>query len=114
MDTSTSAPKLIEDTAKNYMYHTLQKVHATRVKYNNLILNILVFFGFLAVVGGTLWYLHANKKPQRQKYNQLMKDQEYVLSKIRFYQDQQRKINENASSYSSLITELPVIPPTIL
>jgi len=114
MDVVQSSPKLIEDTAKNYLYATLQKVHHTRVKYYNIIFNLCVFVGFILVVGGTLYYLHKTKKTPYENYNKLMRDQEYVLSKIRYYQEQKQMINEKASSYSSMITDLPVIAPNVL
>jgi hypothetical protein len=107
-------PRLIEDTAKNYLYATLQKVHATRVKYYNIVYNLFVFVVFVCVTGGVLYYLYRTKKTPNERNHKLMKDQEYVLSKIRYYQEQKQKIDEQASSYSSMITDLPVIAPQVL
>lgn len=114
MDVVDGAPKLIEDTAKNYLYATLQKVHYTRVRYYNIVYNVGVFLAFVAVVGGILYYLYRTKKTPVQNYNKLLRDQEYVLSKIRYYQEQKQIIDEKASSYSSMITDLPVIAPKIV
>lgn len=108
------APKLIEDTAKNYLYATLQKVHYTRVRYYNIVYNMGIFVLFSAIAGGILYYLYRNKSTPHENYHKLMRDQEYVLSKIRFYQEQKRTIDEKASSYSSMITDLPVIAPHVL
>jgi len=114
IDVVDGAPKLIEDTAKNYLYATLQKVHHTRVKYYNIVYNIGVFVAFSLVTGGILYYLYRTKNTPIQNHNKLIRDQEYVLSKIRYYQEQKQLIDQKASSYSSMITDLPVIPPALV
>lgn len=114
MDVVDSAPKLIEDTAKNYLYATLQKVHSTRVRYYNIIYNMGVFFLFVTITGGILYYLYRTKKTPRENHQKLIRDQEYVLSKIRYYQEQKQMIDEKAASYSSMITDLPVIAPQMV
>jgi hypothetical protein len=109
MDSDVS-PKLIDDQTKNYLFHTLNKCHTMRVKYHTIILNVGIFLFFCCLVGGTLYYLHITKPTETDKQYKMMKDQEYILSKIRYYQEQQQRIASSASSYSSTITDLPIVP----
>jgi predicted Rossmann-fold nucleotide-binding protein len=106
----TNLPNLIEPQAKNYLFHTLTKCHDMRVKYNTVILNIGVFLAFVGVFGGILYYLYKTKSTPQQNYNKMMKDQEYILSKIRFYQEQKQKIDTAAAQSASAITDLPILP----
>ena len=46
-----------------------------------------------------------NKPTDYEKQRRMVKDQQYILSKIRFYQD----INEKQKHNSSFITNLPVV-----
>jgi hypothetical protein len=101
---------LIEPQAKNYLFHTLTKCHDMRVKYNTVILNIGVFLVFVGVFGGILYYLYQTKSTPQQNYNKMIKDQEYILSKIRFYQEQKQKIDAAAAQSASAITDLPILP----
>lgn len=109
-DLKSASPQLIDTQAKNYLYYTLSRCHDTRVKYNTIVLNVGVFFAFVCISGGILYYLYRSKPSPQEQYNKLMKDQEYVLSKIRYYQEQNQKIATMASSYSSTITDLPIVP----
>lgn len=113
MNSEYVPPKLIDDQTKNYLYHTLNKCHHMRVKYHTIILNLGVFLLFVSVLGGILYYLYVSKPNPIEQYNKTMKDQEYILSKIRFYQEQQHKIAEKASSYSTTITDLPIVPSIV-
>jgi hypothetical protein len=81
-----------------------------RVKYNVILLNVGVFFVFVAVFGGILYYLYKTKSTPQENYNKMMKDQEYILSKIRYYQEQKQKIDTAAAQSSSSITNLPILP----
>lgn len=109
MDSDVS-PKLIDEQTKNYLYHTLNKCHHMRVKYHTIILNVGIFLLFCSVLGGILYYLYISKPTENDKQNKMMKDQEYILSKIRYYQEQQQRIASSASSYSTTITDLPIVP----
>jgi hypothetical protein len=113
MNTEAIPPKLIDEQTKNYLYHTLNNCHHMRVKYHTIILNVGVFLLFVGMLGGILYYLYVTKPNPDEQYNKTMKDQEYILSKIRFYQEQQHKISEKASSYSTTITDLPIVPSVV-
>ena len=100
------APRLIETNFKNYLYTSLQGCHETRVRFYYIILNISVLILFLGIVGLTLYYCYNKKLNPYEKQQKLVKDQEYVLSKIRFYQSQSMKQPISSSN----ITGLPSIP----
>jgi hypothetical protein len=103
MDTS---PRLIETGAQHYMTQILQSCHSNRVNIYLYVLNIGVFFLFLIVVGLVLYYCYKRKMTPDEEYQKRMKEQEYILSKIRFYKDHQRSIQSRAS-----ITGLPTMDP---
>jgi hypothetical protein len=95
-------PQLIEQSMKTYMKSVLSNCHVTRVSVYHIILNVSVLVIFITIIGITLYYCY-KKKPTEKEYREKMKrDQEYVLSKIRFYQEQKNK-------QTSPITNLPII-----
>lgn len=101
----TSAPRLIDNSAKYYLYNTLSLCHETRVKYHSILFNVLVFTLFAGIAGATLYYCYKRKPSVDQTRAQMESDQQFILSKIRFYQEQNQKIRESASP----ITGLPAL-----
>jgi hypothetical protein len=97
------APKLIEPGVKYHLYNTLSKCHDTRVGIYTWVFNIVVFASFALVTGATLYYCYKNRLSPEERYNKMMKDQAYILSKIRFYQ------NERMNMPLSSLTSLPVV-----
>jgi hypothetical protein len=97
------SPKLIEPNVKYHVYNTLSKCHHTRVGVYTWILNIAVFVAFVLVGGSALYYCYTHKMTPEERYNKMMKDQAYILSKIRFYQ------NERMNMPLSSLTSLPVV-----
>jgi len=102
---------LIDSTTKSFLMTALQNSHETRMKYYSIVFNFAVFIGFILVFGGALYYCYLAKRSPDEINYKMMKDQEYVLSKIRFYQEENKKIKDAAKEYSSLITDLPLPPP---
>ena len=102
---------LIDSTTKTFLMTALQNSHETRMKYYSIVFNFAVFIGFILVFGGALYYCYSAKRSPDEINYKMMKDQEYVLSKIRFYQEENKKIKDAAKEYSSLITDLPLPPP---
>jgi len=100
----TLGPQLYEPCVKEYMYGVLNKCHENRVSIYMYVLNISVVVVFLGTVGIILLYCYKSKLTPEQQYEKRVRDQEYVLSKIRYYKDQQRVIDSRAS-----ITGLPVV-----
>jgi len=96
--------QLIEPGVRNVLYNTLQTCHNYRVKYYSVIFNIVVFVVFMTVTGLILYYSYRKKPTAEELRHKLMRDQQYVLSKIRFYKDELKKKNTTS------ITSLPVLP----
>jgi hypothetical protein len=96
---------LIEPMAKNILHRTLQKCHDIKTRYFSIWLNLIVFVGFSIVLGFILYFRYKGQPSEYEKKRKLLKDQQYVLSKIRFYHDEKKR-----ASYSSL-PELPIQHP---
>jgi len=102
----SQGPRLIETGAHSYMSNVLQTCHSTRVNIYLYALNIGVFVSFVVVVGIILYYCYSRKMTPDEEYQKRMREQEYILSKIRYYKDEQRNIASRAS-----ITGLPTMDP---
>lgn len=105
-----STPKLIETSARNYLYYTLKECHGNRINVYYYALNIGVFILFVGTAILVLYYCSHRKMSEYDKQQKMLRDQEYVLSKIRFYQEIQ---DSKQQSYASDITNLPFIPAKI-
>ena len=81
---------LIDSTTKTFLMTALQNSHETRMKYYSIVFNFAVFIGFILVFGGALYYCYLAKRSPDEINYKMMKDQEYVLSKIRFYQEENK------------------------
>jgi ribosomal protein S24E len=97
-------PRLIENSAKNYLFQTLQKCHTNRVSIYYYALNFGVLLFFISIVGFVLYYSSKQKLTEYEKQQKLLKDQQYVLSKIRYYQEDNK---ERKQSQITGITDLP-------
>jgi len=85
-------PKLIDMGARMYMQNALQSCHENRIKIYYYALNIGVFVSFVFIVGLTLYFCYRNKPTPYELHQKMMRDQEYVLSKIKFYQAEQKNL----------------------
>jgi hypothetical protein len=103
-----SFPQLVENSASYHLQRTLQTCHGNRVNYYYYVLNILVLLLFVFIVGITLYYCYANKPTEEARYQKMLKDQEFVVSKIRYCQEEKKQKRDGNSSY---ITDLPFIQP---
>ena len=95
---------LIENGAYRYMDQVLHQCHENRVNIYLYVLNISVFLVFSLGICGILYYCYSHKKSPLEESNRLQKEQEYILSKIRFYKDHQRTIQSKVS-----ISGLPML-----
>ena len=112
MDNDGPAPKLIDTSALHYLDGALKKSHEIRIKYHRILFNFGLVFVFFFIVGAVLYYRYTNKPTSAEADYKLIKDQEYVLSKIRFFQEQNQRINEsNRVAVGSEISGLPVTHP---
>jgi len=97
-------PRLIENSAKHYLFETLQKCHTNRVSVYYYALNIGVFLLFVGIFGLALYYCSKQKLSEYEKQQKILKDQQYVMSKIRYYQEDKKQRHE---SQITGITDLP-------
>lgn len=97
-------PRLIEPKCRSYMSEILNKCHDNRVNIYLYSLNIGVLVLFILVVCLVLYYCYKTKMNPEEEHQKKIKDQEYILSKIRFYKEHQRSIASKAT-----ITELPML-----
>lgn len=98
-------PNLIDDSAKMYIDVLLQKSHEIRLNRNYTIFNAAIVVVFCLVFGGVLYYRYTSKLSSGEANYKIMKDQEFILSKIRWFKEQNERINQSASA--SAITGLP-------
>lgn len=85
-------PKLIEHGAQNYMRNALEMCHTNRVKVYSMSLNIAVLVIFVVIVALSLYFAYKQKPTEYEMRDKMMKDQEMVLSKIRYYQAEQKNL----------------------
>ena len=110
MDLSGPSAKLIDQGAYTYIQNTLHncREHRTRIFYISL--NIGVFLLFFGIATLVLYYCYHQKKSPYELHQKQLKDQEYILSKIRFYQGHMKNVNIRDKSN---ITSLPPIDAPI-
>ena len=110
MDDEGLVPKLIDTTAIHYLDDALKKSHLIRIKYHQILWNFGLVFVVFFVFCSFLYYRYTNKPTPTEANYKLIKDQEYVLSKIRFFQEQNQRINESSRiAEGAAITGLPVV-----
>ena len=113
MDTEGPAPKLIDTSAIYYLDNALKKSHEIRIKYHQILWNFGVVFTVFFCFCVFLYYRYTTKPTPTEANYKLIKDQEYVLSKIRFFQEQNQRINESARlAEGAEISGLPVVHPS--
>lgn len=97
-------PRLVESNIRGYLYNTLHKCHEYKTSLYVWTFNVGIFLGFCTVLGLILYFRRRSKfVPDYEKEAQMLRDQNYVLSKIRDYQNfEKRKRQEN-----TMITDLP-------
>lgn len=102
-------PQLIETGTHMYLKDTLKHCHGYRTNLYYYVFNIVVFLLFVVITGTVLYYCNKQKLSDYEKNQKMMKDQRYILSKIRYYQES----NEKSKEQLSHITNLPVGKPMV-
>lgn len=97
-------PSLIEASTKNYLFNTLKQCHTNRVNVYYYIFNISIFVIFVAVVGTILYRCSMNKPTEYQRQQKMLRDQQYVLSKIRYYKEE---VENSDNQHITRLTNLP-------
>jgi hypothetical protein len=101
-------PKLVDNSVKRLLSYSLQKCHTNRINIYSFAFNIFVLSFFIAFFGITLYYCYKKKPSLFDKECKMMKEQEYVLSKIRYYQ----QIKQHQKETYSKLTDLPIVENT--
>lgn len=110
---SATAPQLVDSTAKTFLASALKKSHDIRVKYHNLWWNVGISLVCCTALCLFLYYRYTHKTSPQERQTKLISDQEFVLSKIRYFQEQNQRIQETArTAAGSEITGLPTTPTT--
>jgi hypothetical protein len=104
MDTITSVPRLIENGAYSYMSNVLNKCHDNRVNIYLYALNTGVLILYIGITCLILYYCYITKTTPEENQQKLLREQEYIVSKIKYYKEHQRNISSKAS-----ITGLPTM-----
>ena len=94
-------PILVEPGVKYFLNTTLKQCKDFKEKYNNVLFNIGGFLLFIVVMSCILIYKYKGKLNTSEKRQLELQKQEYILSKIKNYQDAKRKESQE------LITGLP-------
>ena len=96
-------PKLIEYGTMQYMQSVLSQCHENRVNLYLYTLNIGVFIFFGGLLFLVLYYSYKTRMTPDEAYQKRMREQEYVLSKIKVYKEHQHHITKTSG-----FTALPV------
>jgi hypothetical protein len=93
-------PQLIESNAKYYISYSLNNCRENRIRLYYIIFNTIVLITFLCIFGIGLYYCHDKQTTPYEKYKKQLKDQDYIMSKIRERQTE--------SAQNNNITKLPL------
>lgn len=94
-------PLLIEPGVRSFLGETLKQCHKFKEEYYNTLFNIGLFIGFLIILAILLVYKYKGKLTEEEKYQKDLEKQQYVLEKIKAYQQNKLK------AHQQLITGLP-------
>jgi hypothetical protein len=94
-------PRLTEPGIKYFLNETLKQCHVYKINYNNLLINIGLFIGFLLILGAILFYKYKGRLTQVEKDRKNREKQEYILSKVKSFQEAKR------TAHQELISGLP-------
>ena len=98
-------PKLIEPGVKYFFKGVLKECNNYKQKNYNFFYNLSLFLLFFIILGIILFYRYKGNKTSEEKYIKNMKDKQYIMSKLVYYNrvnlDNQQKIKNN------MITNLP-------
>lgn len=94
-------PLLIEPGVRSFLGETLKQCHKFKEEYYNTLFNIGMFIAFFIVLAILLVYKYKGKLTEEEKYQKDLEKQQYVLEKLKAYQENKLK------AHQQLITGLP-------
>jgi hypothetical protein len=98
-------PKLIEPGVKYFFNGILNECNKIKRKNYNLYYNISMFFLFSLILGTILITKYKGNKTKAEIYQKNLKDKEYIMSKLVYYNRQ--NIENNQRIRNNMITNLP-------
>ena len=98
-------PKLVQNTTKYFFNSVLKECHKVKENNYNLFYNIFMFFLFILILGSILFYKYKGNKTKEQKYQDNLKDKQYIMSKLVYYNRQ--NLENNQRIRNNMITNLP-------
>ena len=102
MDLKTiTAPKLIEPGTRYFLNASLNRCSEIKNKYYNTVFNISVFIFLTCIIFLVLYFKYKGRLSKHEMEIRENQKREYVMSKIKNYQDTRRKEQQQ------LITNLP-------
>ena len=100
-------PKLIDSNTGQYLYDTLTKCHDNRVVVYSYIFNTIIVVLFIVIGCGVLYMCFTRKKSAEQIRQDITRDQQYILGKIRSLQEQKQNYYQHVSMTQLPITDIP-------
>ena len=95
-------PRLIETNVHNYLFDNLQKCHQQKTTLYSWILNTSLFAIFFIVLFTVLYFCRKRKLLPHELEEKQIKEQQYVLSKIREYKMEKTKKPQTMSAITNL------------
>lgn len=98
-------PRLIEPGV-NYFFKNILK-NCNRFKQNNynVVYNISMFSLFIIILSSILYYKYRGHKTTEEAYQKNLKDKQYIMSKLVYYNRQ--NLDNNQRLKNNMITNLP-------
>jgi beta-lactamase regulating signal transducer with metallopeptidase domain len=103
MSDSREPPKLIESSAYQIMNDILARCHTNRVNIYLYVWNAAALIGTVAFIAIVLYTCYKSKPSAEEREQKMLRDQDYILSKIRYYKDIRRQMDSRS------ITGLPTL-----
>ena len=98
-------PRLIDNNTKYFLNGVLKECNKFKQKNFNLYYNLLLFSGFLIILGCILFFRYKGNLTKKQLNAKQIKDNNYIMSKLIYYNRQ--NIDNQQRTNNNLITNLP-------
>ena len=86
--TMSEKPKLVDNGVKYFFKEVLKGCHNYKQNNYNTYYNISMFLLFVVVLTSILYMRHKGNKSSAQYYEKSMKDKDYIMSKLIYYNRQ--------------------------
>ena len=97
--------RLTDPGVKYFFNNILKNCHNIKQKYNNLYYNFSLLGLFILILGIILISRYKGKKTKEQQYLKSIKEKEYIMSKLVFYN--KADIDNKERLRNNMITNLP-------